>query len=191
VRSLTRARRGASMVETVATAFLLSFALAATAQLYRVGFVQQRVARSYSGAQTEGREALRRVTRTLRHGKKPVNPSTEAAFPVTTSDASQVIVKVPEPEGAATDWMEVRVHRSGTVLYAQRADQAAPGTSLLTGVAALSFNYFSVVGATRTQVAGAPATADEVQVTLTTLRESSYTKVSTLVNLRNAIAGSF
>jgi Tfp pilus assembly protein PilW len=184
-------RRGATIVEFLVSMFLMSIVLTGTARLFYVGYQQQRQARGYSNAQKEIREGLRRMTRALRHGYGVVNPSSSAGFPAADSGASQVIVRVPEPSGASTTDIEFRFHVSGEVLYYQRSDEAAPGTALVSGVQSAVFNYYQSSGSGRTAVDSTPASANEVQVTLTAESADMTTKVSTLVNLRNATVGSF
>jgi len=98
---------------------------------------------------------------------------------------------VPEPSGAPTQWIQIRYHLSGGVLYGQRADQGAPGVPLTDGVEALAFNYYQARGTTRTAVDASPGAANEVQVRLAARRGSAVTAVTVLVNLRNAIVGAF
>ncbi|MFN3648286.1 MAG: type II secretion system protein [Armatimonadota bacterium] len=187
----SKRRRGVTLAEVVIAAMILGFLLAATANLYQVGFRQQRLAGAYGQVQTDLRDALRRATRGMRHGFRVVSPSTSPSFPVTTSSAAQVIVEVPEPSASASSSVEVRFHVSGGVLYAQRSDQAAPGLALIQGVQTVSFEYFRQPssGTEHTPVNGAPASANEVRVTVTARRPPATTTVSTLVNLRNSIAG--
>ena len=177
-------------MELVLTALILSFILAATAQLYRVGNEQHRIVRHYSQVQVNLREALRRATRTIRHGSAVVTGSTVSNFQVADSTATQLIVVVPEPTGVMPDWIQVRIHLDGGILYAQRADQAAPGTPLITGVQSVNFDYFQVAGTTRAAVNGTPQVANEVQLSVVGRDGNATTRVTTLVNLRNAIAGS-
>ena len=192
-------RRGLSVVEAVVAAMLLSFVVAATAQLLAVGQAQQRIARNYSDAQTDLREALVRSTRAIRHGYAVKNPSADvgavANYPNLTSTTTQLIVEVPEPTGALSERVQLRFHVTNGTFYAQRSDETAPGTELIEDVDSIVFSYWRTTGTTRIPVndttgANTPSTATEVDIRLIAVRDNAETPVSTLVTLRNSIAGS-
>lgn len=191
-RGRLRYRSGATLIEMVVSALILSFIVAATAGLYTVGQAQQRTARSYSEAQTDIRTTLRRMTRALRHGYQVVGVSAAGTLAGKASGPDQVIVRVPEPGGGSQS--EILFYRSGSgVLYFQRESDAAPGTPLVEGVRALAVHYFrtdiAVGGAIRVPVDADPATATEAEVTLTVERPPAVTTVKAYVTLRNAIVG--
>jgi prepilin-type N-terminal cleavage/methylation domain-containing protein len=180
------ARSGFTLPEMLVSVLLLSMAIAGAGVLMNVGQKQERIARDYGQAQTDTRSGLRRILRAIRHADSVQNPSVYA-FPVTSSSASQVVVLVPEPSTAATTTIEERVYLSGTALYVQRSDQAAPGTSMVTGVSSVVFNYFRTVGTTRSAVDSTPQTATEVQITLTLVSGQATTETVASVALRNKI----
>jgi hypothetical protein len=185
-------------------AILLSFVVAASANLISVGQRQQRIARNYAQVETDLREALRRATRAVRHGYSVQSPTintsavlnfADSGVPKLLSDSTQVIVKVPEPTGSNPDTVELRFHLTNGTLYAQRSDQSSPGTALISDVSSLSISYWNTVGTTRTAVndttgSNVPSAATEVQFTITAVEDQATTKVSTLVAMRNKIAGS-
>jgi hypothetical protein len=177
-------------MEMVVSALILSFVVMATAQLMNGGLRQQKLGREYSQAQTDLREGLARATRAIRHAYEVVNPSTEANFGANTaSSAGQVIVRVPEPGGSANPDVEMRFHLSNGTLYAQRDDQTAPGTALMTGVQSLTFNDFQSITGTSVAMDGTPQQASAVQIRITAVRGSAVTPVETLVTMRNSILG--
>jgi hypothetical protein len=174
-------------MEMVLAALLLSFIVAAVSALYNVAYKQQRIARNYSQVQTDIRAGLRRATRAIRHGYKVVNPSTQANFPVKASNASQMIVVVPDNTAAQR---ELRLYLSSGTLYAQYQDQTtASATALLSGVTALTFNYFYENVTTKTATDGSPQLATEVQITVTAQQDAATTTVQAYVELRNATLG--
>lgn len=187
-----RSRRGASIVEMVATFLILAFVTSGTAGLYYVGTRQQRGSRFYTEAQTDLREGIRRITRTVRHGSAVLTGTT---FPSADSNSAQVIVAVPQ----ASPRDKIRIYRnasSGTI-YAQTSGDAASasaGTVMLAGPATLSITYYRTgatsTGTTTTDVTSSgPATATEVQLTLSTTRGSVTTTSVAYVQLRNANFG--
>lgn len=190
-RARTNARRrGFSLMEAVITALILSFVVAATASLMNSGLRQQKIGREYSQAQTDLRQGLSRATRAIRHAYGVVNPSTEANFGGSTaSNTNQIIVRVPEPAGSANPDVEMRFHASNGTLYAQRDDEAAPGTALMTGVQSLTFNYFQSNTGVSVPMNGTPSQASAVQVRVTAVVGSATTPVETLVTMRNSILG--
>jgi type II secretory pathway component PulJ len=182
-----RTRRGYSLIEAVVTLVILSFVVAATATMMEVGTRQQRLGRNYSEVQTELRDALRRVTRGLRHGYQVVASSTQANFATApTSGPTQVIVKLPQAGGGI---IEVRYHLSNGTLYSQREDETAPGTARLTEVDSLSLSYYQTVGSVRSAADSSPGDATEIRFYVTATRGSATTPVEALVALRNRLAG--
>jgi hypothetical protein len=182
-------RRGATLLELVASALLLSFVVAAASKLFQVGHASHTMVRHYSQAQSDLREALRRATWGMRHGYGVVATSTAGNFPVQASNTAQAILLLPEPTGSNPAQVQVRYHVTNGILYAQRANEAAPGMALLPGVQNVTFAYYQTNGATRVPVNGTPALATEVEIQATARRHRWNTKVSTLVNLRNSITG--
>lgn len=191
-----RTRPGVSLVELLAVAIILSFLVGATAQFYNTSKAQHQLSRDYSQVQTDLRTALRRVTRTLRHGFAPKHPSTRANFPSgSTSNSTQVIVPIPEADGAGVN-KEIRIYYSNGSLYAQRSDETGAGTLLIndlnTSPAGAEFRYYkTVAGANPTEVANAPETATEIRITLTGKYGRATTSVVAYVALRNVISGTF
>jgi type II secretory pathway component PulJ len=183
-------RRGISLVEGIVGLTILSVVLAATAALLAGGQRLQRTSQDYSQLQTDLRTAVRRVARSLRHGFAVVNPSTVSGFGVQASSATQVIVTVPEPSGVTPEKVELRFYVSNQVLYAQRSDQAAPGTALLTGVRGLAFSYYQTTAAGRTAVDATPQLATEVRFTLSAAQGKIVTAMPGMACLRNTIASS-
>lgn len=186
----SRRRRGLTLLELVVALFLFGMMIAATASLLVAGQRQQTLGQDFSHVQSELRTGLRRATRTLRHGYAVVASSSSGAFSSPVSNASQVIVRVPEPTGAGALQVEVRLHVSGGVLYAQRADQAAPGTALLSGVQSLRFEYFQTSGGTRSPVDASPADTTDIRITVTAAKGVAATSATTTVSLRNALVSS-
>lgn len=188
-----RLRAGVTLPEVLVTALILAFVVAATAGLYTIGQAQQQTARGYSRAQTDIRSALNRITRTLRHGYRIVDTSSVGALAGMSSGATQAIVEVPEPGAAST--AQVRFYRAadGTV-YFQRHTDAAPGTALIRGVQALTFQYLQTTDpgtGLATFPAPTPGQATEVRITITANRPHAVTTVQAYVTLRNALGGSF
>jgi prepilin-type N-terminal cleavage/methylation domain-containing protein len=182
-----RTHRGVTLLEMVLTLLILSFVVLGAARLFDAGGKQQRLARGFSQDQTDLREALKHVTENSREGYAIVNPSANFGGSA-PSNASQMIVQIPEPTGAASSKVEVRYYLSGGTLYQQRADQAAPGTALVTHVDSLAFNYFKYSIGVRTAVDSTPGTANAFLVTLTLTNEKIQAHASELVVLRNALA---
>lgn len=198
--SRPRGRRGFTLVEMLMAVVMLTFVGAGTATLLLVGQRQQRLARNYSQVQSDLRKGLLRITRTLRHGYQVVGQNTTysasvSAFTATAarqSNASQLVVRIPEPAGTTPTSVELRFYRSGGILYAQHpADLAAgnPGIALLSGVQSLAFNYFRTGGTTTTVVDATPEQASEVRILVTAAREQAITTVETRISLRNALPG--
>ena len=188
----SRSRRGATLMELVATYLILAFVTSGTMGLYYVGTRQQRISRFYTLAQTDLREGIRRITRTVRHGSAVL---TGTAFAAPNSSATQIIVAVPQ----ASPGDRIRVYRDPTTgtIYAQTAGDAAAssaGTVMVTGPATLSIAYYQT-GATSTGTAttdvtaSGPATATEAQITLSATRGSVTTTSVAYVQLRNANFG--
>lgn len=181
------AKRGFSLPEMLAALTMLAFVLTSAATLLNVGRRQQQTLRQYSQVQTDLRAGLRRASRTLRHAQSIKNPSAAANFAVKVSDASQVIVEVPEPTGSAQTTVEVRFYLSNGVLYAQRADVATAGVALETGVQNVEFRYFRTANGVRATSDSAPQQATEVQLTVTAASGAISTRLSTLVSMRNVL----
>ena len=182
--------RGASLPELLITALLLSFIVGSVARLYSVGKSSHQVSRGYSQNQTDLRTAMRRATRTIRHGGAPVATTTDFGGGTQASDGTQVILQIPDSS------VKVRVYYKSGSLYAQRSDESAPGTQLITGLTIPSgqqtFRYYQSAGtAPPADVSGSPATATEVKISLWSVRERVQTGITTYVALRNRIAGSF
>src|SRR5437868_3412727 len=139
-------RRGVTIIEMLMVAIILSFIVGATMRLYNVGQYQQLQARMYSQAQLDLRVALRRATRTIRHGYSPKATSSKSNFPSdSASSSTQVIVPIPETDSDGTN-KEIRVYYSSGSLYAQRSDETGSGTLLIDGLrtstAGAEFHYF-------------------------------------------------
>ena len=177
-------RRGATLVELVATFLILGFVTSGTVGLYYVGTRQQRGSRFYTLAQTDLREGIRRISRTVRHGF--------AVLP--GSDATQIYVSVPQT--APGD--QIRIYRDSTTgtIYAQPVGTGATGTRtvMVDGPATLSLTYYQT-GATSTGTSttdvttSAPTSATEVQFTISATRGSVTTTSVAYVELRNANFG--
>jgi Tfp pilus assembly protein PilW len=183
-----KSRRGTSLVELMAVAFILAFVAIGTMSLYRVGDQQQRTARFYSDAQSVVREAIRRMTRTVRHSRGVVVGSSVTNFSAApNSTTSQIIVATPEPGTTGTEY--IRFYLSGTTLYAQRHDDTGAGLAIATGVQSMTISYYvtsvDASGLIRTSVNGAPATATEVQVSLVVKSGTVTTTEAAYVELRN------
>ena len=188
--SITASRRGHTLWEMLATTLLLGMTATAAATLMRTGQRQQKIARDYSQIQTDMRSAVRRASRTIRHGYAVVNPSSSSRFAGNTaSNGSQVIVKVPEPGN--TSQVEVRFYLSGGTFYAQRADDTGSGLALMSGVNTLSFNYYQTSSATgtRTAVDSTPQSATEVGLTLNATSGLVTSSFTSYVALRNKNTG--
>lgn len=180
-------RRGTSLVEALAVSLILAFVMAASARLLHAGNVQQLLSRGYSQAQTDLRDALRRATRGIRHAFGVVPASSSPTFSAApNSNASQLIVRLPQPGSAA---IEARYYLSNGTFYVQRDTDAAPGTPLITGVTQLQFQYLRVSATTHTDVTGSPGSANEVRIRLTARRETATTPVEALVSMRNSVIG--
>ena len=182
-------RHGVSLVELVATFLILAFVTVGTLNLYNVGNRQQRNARFYSQAQTDIREGIRRILRTVRHGSAVL---TGTSFSAADSTTSQIIVAVPQ----ASPGDQIRIYASSGNIYAQTAGDAAAslaGTLMVAAPATLLVNYsqttVTATGTTITAVDGAPASATEAQVTITATRGSVTTKSIAYVELRNRSLG--
>lgn len=183
------------MLEVLVASLLVFGIVAAASRLYGIGVAQQSMARNYSQVQTDLRTALRRVTRTLRHGFALKNPSTQTSFPSgsLTSNSTQVIVPVQESSAVP----EIRIYFDSTAgtLYAQRSDDGSI-TDLLDQVSSLTFNYYKTIAGVTTEVASAPETATEVKITLTAWYGSfvgarATTTCTAYVALRNNIVNSW
>jgi Tfp pilus assembly protein PilW len=186
-------RRGATLVELVATFVILAFISLGTLQLYRVGDKTQRTARFYGDAQAKAREALQRISRTLRHAWSVEIASTQTNFSAApNSDTTQSIVKVPQPyPGTSYDY--IRVYLSGGTIYAQRQDDVGAGLALATGVTSLTFTYYltamTSTGTSVSQVNGTPATATDVEIAITLTSGTVTTTETAYVSLRNKNLG--
>jgi hypothetical protein len=181
---------------------IVAFAVAASTALFVKGQQQQFLAQHYGQAQEDLREALRPLTRTMRHGFQIV-PTTAVAVSGCTcfattyvSDVTQVVVVAPQPDGTSPPRVEIRfyVDNAGNLIE-QRADSPATLTTLLTGVTSQSFSYYKTTsaGAQTSQGSTPDATTTQVQLTVTAQRtfgqnnQSVHVQTSALVNLRNAI----
>lgn len=180
-------RRGFSLPEMLAALTMLAFVIMGAATLLNVGRRQQQTLRIYSQVQTDLRGGVRRATRTLRHASKILNPSSMANFPVKVSNASQVIVEVPEPTGNSPATVEVRFYVSNGVFYAQRSDVAGAGVVLERGVQSVAFNYFRTINGVRSTADATPDQATEIQITVTASSGAINTRLSSLVALRNVL----
>lgn len=197
-----RPRRGGTLLELVATFLILAFVTSGTVGLYYVGTRQQRGSRFYTLAQTDLREGIRRITRTVRHGSGVLTTASPASavspssgFPVKVSDASQIIVDVHLASSTAN---QIRIYRNSTTgtIYAQTAGDAPtlPGTVMVDGPATLAIAYYQTgatsTGTSTTDVtASAPAAATEVQLTISATRGNVTTTSVAYVQLRNANFG--
>jgi prepilin-type N-terminal cleavage/methylation domain-containing protein len=182
-----RLRAGFSLPELLACLTMLAFVMTGAATLLNVSSRQQRTLRIYSQVQTDLRSGIRRASRTLRHASAILNPSTSVNFPVKTSGASQVIVRVPEPAGSAASAVEVRFYASGGVFYAQRSDVSGAGVALESGVQSVAFKYYRTANGSRAAVDATPSQATEIQITITATSGAINTKLSNLVALRNVL----
>src|SRR5690349_20361706 len=120
----------------VGVTLAVSFLLAVTSTLYSVGFRQQRTGRRYSLAQTDGRAALARVTRTRRHGSKVVGTSNAGTLSGLTSSASQLIVNIPQATGNSPIDVMYAIDNAGNLYYKGQND--ANGTTLTYGVQSMT-----------------------------------------------------
>jgi Tfp pilus assembly protein PilW len=188
-----RRRRGTTLVELVIAFLILAFVSIGTMQLYRVGDQQQRTARLYSDAQTRAREAMRRMLKTVRHGSAIEMGATNfVGQTAASSSTSQLVVTVPPTSSPG----HIRLYLSGTSVYAQRSDDTGAGLEIATGVQSLGFTYYltsaTSSGTTVTQVNGAPASATEVEISLTMLLRSGSSATmneKAYVSLRNKNLG--
>src|SRR5262249_35564713 len=113
------------------------------------------------------------------------------------SNASQLVVNVPEPTGSATSNIELRFYLSNGVFYKQRSDQygTSSGTALISNVLTLKFNYYQTTGSTRLSADPGNANglstnqATEVLITVITSQDSTTTEATALVQLRNYLPG--
>lgn len=183
-----RSRRGVTFIEMAVTALVLAFIVAATAGLYNIGQRQQLIGGRYSANQTNMREALRRMTRALRHGYAVVGTSSAGSLSGISSGAGQVVVRVPDPGGATQSDLLFYRSPAGAIYYLGQNDPA-PGTKLLDNVQSLTFNYFQTTPSGTTVVDATPSQATEVMITMTAVSRPATTTVTAYVNLRNAIGG--
>src|SRR5438132_1084180 len=120
-----RARRGVTLVEALIAAIIFTFVISAAGALFSKGQQQQQLAQSSSQPRQDVPEALRRVTRAIRHGYWVVGSNTSPASTPSTCTAltsanrfsdtsSQVVVAVPEPSGTSPSKQEIRFYLSGT-----------------------------------------------------------------------------
>ena len=181
------ARRGVSLAELLVSLTMMAMVIASCATLLTIGRRQQKTWQRYSQLQTDLHTALRRATRTIRHGSAVLNPSAAANFPVKTSSATQVIVQVPEPTGTSPTTVQVRFYVSGGVFYAQRSDVAGNGLTLMSGVQSVAFSYYRTAAGTRTSVSGTPQTATEIGITLTGSSGGLNTSLTSLTAMRNVL----
>ena len=181
------ARRGVSLAELLVSLTMMAMVIASCATLLTIGRRQQRTWQRYSQLQTDLHSALRRATRTIRHGSAVLNPSSAANFPVKTSSATQVIVVVPEPSGTTPANVEVRFHVTGGVFYAQRADVSGNGLVLMSGVQSVAFSYYRTASGSRASVSGSPQTATEIGISLTGSSGGLNTTLTALVAMRNVL----
>jgi len=202
-----RARqRGISLIEAVGSMLILAFVTLGTVQLYRVGDKQQRTARNYTNAQTQNREAVRRMVRTIRHAYG-VQMSDSLFTGSPSSGPSVIIVSVPQYDSSTqtsfTDHIQFYV--SGSTLYSLRSGdgtvshpaEASPGTVIATGVQSLTFTYYKTSnassGATTATLNSGYNAATEVNVALAstsggTIAGATSTE-NAYVELRNASLG--
>jgi type II secretory pathway pseudopilin PulG len=174
-------------LELLVALTMMAFVIASSATLLTIGRRQQRTWQQYSQVQTDLHIALRRATRTIRHGSAILNPSSAVNFPIKTSSATQLIVRVPEPTGVSPTTVEVRFHVTGGVFYAQRSDVAGNGLALMTGVQGVAFSYYRTASGVRTVVSGTPETATEVGISLTGSSGGFNTSLIALVAMRNVL----
>ena len=179
-----RRKRGFSFIELLAAMLLLTFIIAVTGTLYQVGQRQQRTARDYSQNQIDARKALRKLTRTIRHALGVVGTSAAGNLLNLTSGANAIIVDTLDAGGAPR--VQIRFHVSNGVLYGQREEQAAPGVAIADGIQSLTFRYFQVFGAGRTELLTGLEDATDVEIHLTILRNGMTTTTVGLVGMRNA-----
>lgn len=188
-RSELRQRRvrGMTIIEMLAASLVVTFLVAASTTLYDVGFRQQRLAWRYSNSQTDLRAALSQMTRTLRHGYAVVPVSAAGNLVGQVSNNTQVIVRVPQPAGAAAIEVMFAVSPTGDLYYQREGD--AVGTTMISGVQSIAVNYFQTVAGVTSAVDLTPGTATEIQIGLTVNKDRAATSVTAYSALRNTILG--
>ncbi len=186
-----RTHRAVSLVELLVSTLIFTFVLTAAVSLYSAGNVQQNRARYYSQAQTDLRLILRTASRTIRHAYGVVSSSTESRFPSGSKSSSQdqIIVRVPEPARAKKNSIEIRFYVLDGAFYAQRSDEAAPGTKFAEGVKSLKVNYFRSTGSFRNSADNAPATATEAQLNIQNTVGNVSSGAAAYIAFRNADIG--
>jgi len=181
-----RRRRAVTLLEMVAALTILAAVSAATVSLYWTGQRAHRRARFYSEAQTDIRDTLRRITRTARTSECVMAQGTLGTLSGLTSNTYQVVLRVPQ---GASPAIECRYYVSNGMLYQQLSTQSAPGRRLLSGVVSLTFGYYRTLAGTRTSVAGAPASATEIEIVLRVRNASVTTGLTGYVSIRTALTG--
>ena len=101
-----------------------------------------------------------------------------------TTDASNIIVEVPEPGGGSH--VHVRFYLSNGTLYSQRQDEASPGTRVVDNIQSMNFKYWQSFGAFRTELVSGFENATDVEILLVTARNGVSTSTSALVGMRNS-----
>ena len=174
------------MIEALGTLLILSFVTMGTMTLFRVGDKTQRDARFYADAQTNAREAIRTMLRTLRHGYAVQTADATWGGSQTSNASSQIIVTAPH-SGSGTD--HIRFYLTGTTLYSQNGTATATATA--TGVQSITFDYYKYdYSAGRSQLSsGSYGTATEVGITLVLKSGTVTTTEAAYVELRNATMG--
>ena len=177
---------GASLAEMLACLLILSFAVASVSKLMTAGLLQQQAGRERSDGQDAVRKGVRLAVRSLRHGFRVVSSST-AFGSAQSSSASQVIVEVPQPSGSNPSRILMRLYRSANVLYLQRSDQPGSPVAALSGITALTVNYYLTSGNTRTLCPSSPSSATDLQLTVRATSGNAIIQMSADVTMRNAL----
>ena len=182
-RDRKQSKRGFSLVEALGSLIIMSMIVGATVKMYSTGAKNQRDDRSYTQAQTDLRTALLHITRTVRHSIGVQMSSAQTNFAsAPNSSSTQIIVAVPQPGNAGTDY--VRIYRDATTgnIYAQRQDAVGAGSKILDGPSSMTINYFqTTINSTGPSTAasdGAPDSATEVQINLGVTRGNKTTTVT-------------
>lgn len=185
-RSPRRRRSGVSLLEMVSSLTILAVIAAATVGLYWSGQNTQRLARSYSEAQTDIRSALRQMTRTLRTAETILAQGTSGTLNGIASNGYQVVFRLRSSAGSP---IEGRYYVSNGVLYQQTSAQAAPGTELARDVVSLTFNYYRTLAGMRSSVNANPSLATEVEINLRVRNQRVTTGLTAYVTLRWKLTG--
>ena len=189
-----RTSAGLTLLETLVGLATAGFIISGTGILFQALLRQQELARTVVSADEELSDALRTMTRVIRHGIAVVESSSVFGAQATGND--RLVVEVPEPRGAARPTMEIQFHIQDRTLFKRRADQVAPGTPLATGVNALRFQAYRRSADQRVLLpavvdgeANTWKNADEITISMDLDRGRQRLRQSVTISLRNRALG--